>query len=113
MISFSISSRGRTSPAPVSIESVPWAGSGAIGISLPETIAGTGGWMAGETISGSGGRLGATGGRGGSRGGNRGETRKSELIALAHDDGPIDRVLKLTDVAGPIELRQIRHRLAR
>src|SRR6516162_6682582 len=43
---------------------------------------------------------------------NRGEIRKSELIALAHDDGPIDRVLELTDVAGPIELRQIRHRLA-
>ncbi len=38
--------------------------------------------------------------------------RKAELVALAHDNGTIDRVLKLADVAGPLELRQMGHRLA-
>ena len=57
MISLSSSSSGRTSPAFVSIESVPAAGRGAIGISLPETIAGTVACETGSTISGSLGAL--------------------------------------------------------
>src|SRR6266550_4108808 len=39
MISCSISSRGRTSPVPFSIASVPFADKGAMGISLPEISA--------------------------------------------------------------------------
>src|SRR6266481_8578635 len=37
---------------------------------------------------------------------------KAELVALAHDNGAIDRVLKLADIAGPLELRQVSHGLA-
>ena len=40
------------------------------------------------------------------------EIRQAELIGLAHDDGAIDRVLELADVAGPIELREMGHGLA-
>src|SRR2546429_1414561 len=45
------------------------------------------------------------------RGGQR-KIGKPELIALAHDYGAIDRILDLADIAGPIELRKVRHRLA-
>ena len=38
--------------------------------------------------------------------------RNAELVAVAHDHGAIHRVLELADIAGPIELRQVRHRLA-
>src|SRR6185369_12305228 len=34
------------------------------------------------------------------------EIRQAELVALAHDDGAIHRVLELADVAGPVELRE-------
>src|SRR5258708_24345250 len=37
---------------------------------------------------------------------------KAELVALAHDNGAINRVLKLADIAGPLELRQVSHGLA-
>src|SRR6266849_6333956 len=37
---------------------------------------------------------------------------KAELVAVAHDNGAINRVLKLTDIAGPLELRQVSHGLA-
>src|SRR6188472_3738069 len=40
------------------------------------------------------------------------EIGQVELIALAHDDSAIDRVLELADVAGPIELRKMGHGLA-
>ncbi len=43
---------------------------------------------------------------------DQGKVGDPELVAFAHDDGAIDRVLELADVAGPVELRQIRHRLA-
>src|SRR5712691_10796366 len=45
------------------------------------------------------------------RGGLR-KIGKAELVAVAHDNGAINRVLKLADVAGPLELRQVSHRLA-
>ena len=51
MISLSISSKGRTSPDAVSIESRPLVGIGEIGISLPDTIADADGWIVGETIA--------------------------------------------------------------
>src|SRR6267378_5461814 len=37
---------------------------------------------------------------------------KAELIAVAHDNGAINRVLKLADIAGPLEPRQVSHGLA-
>src|ERR1700722_17580715 len=40
------------------------------------------------------------------------EVRQNKLIALAHYDGAVDRVLELTDIARPIQLRQVRHRFA-
>ena len=106
MISFSISSSGRTSPALGSVGSVPAAGSGAIGISLPETIAGA---VEGPTINGS--ACSALADRVRMRGLR--EVGKAELIALAHDNGAVHRVLELADVAGPFQLRQMRHRLRR
>ena len=45
-------------------------------------------------------------------GGGLREIGEAKLVALAHDHGAIDRVLELADVAGPVELRQMRHRLA-
>src|SRR5947209_18537989 len=45
------------------------------------------------------------------RGGLR-KIGKAELVAVAHDNGAIDRVLKLADIAGPLELRQVSHGLA-
>ena len=45
------------------------------------------------------------------RGGLR-KIGKAELIAVAHDNGAINRVLELADITGPLELRQVSHRLA-
>src|SRR5258707_12383884 len=45
------------------------------------------------------------------RGGLR-KIAKTELVAVAHDNGAINRVLKLADIVGPFELRQVSHRLA-
>ena len=45
------------------------------------------------------------------RGGLR-KIGKAELIAVAHDNGAINRVLQLADIAGPLELRQVSHGLA-
>src|SRR6266852_4143710 len=45
------------------------------------------------------------------RGGLR-KIGKAELVALAHDNGAINRVLKLADIAGPLKLRQVSHGLA-
>src|ERR1700704_5105469 len=44
------------------------------------------------------------------RGGLR-KVRKAELVALAHDNSAINRVLKLANIAGPLKLRQMSHRL--
>ena len=35
-----------------------------------------------------------------------------KLIALAHHDGAVNRVLELADIARPIQLREMRHRFA-
>ena len=40
------------------------------------------------------------------------EIRQAKQIGLAHDDGAIDRVLELADVAGPVELREMGHGLS-
>src|SRR5258706_10214070 len=45
------------------------------------------------------------------RGGLR-KIGKAELVAVAHDNGAINSVLKLADITGPLELRQVSHRLA-
>src|SRR6266436_1179191 len=37
---------------------------------------------------------------------------KAELVAVAHDHSAINGVFKLADIAGPLELRQVSHRLA-
>ena len=38
--------------------------------------------------------------------------RRPELVAVAHHNGAIHRVLELADVAGPLQLRKVRHCLA-
>src|SRR3954470_22266453 len=44
--------------------------------------------------------------------GEQGEIVKAKLVALAHHDRAIDRVFELADVAGPVELGEVRDRLA-
>src|ERR1700761_6021233 len=99
MISFSMSSSGRTSPVEVSIAIVPAAGSGAIGISLPETRPGTVECEPGPMTSGSTGWCPASGAVIDCAAAC-GEIGDVELVGIAHHDRTIDRVLELAYVAG-------------
>src|SRR4051794_24840019 len=44
--------------------------------------------------------------------GDQGEVVEAKLVAVAHHHGAVDRVFKLADVAGPIELGEVRNSLA-